>query len=80
MTKETQYDCDECKNEKQIMQLIEAVTNMNENIQLLNNKIEQLDKWRVQHEIEGIEYGEDFEKRDLNIINRIEKIEEILAL
>ena len=44
----------------------------------ISKKIEQLEKWCVKHEVEGLEYGNDFENRDKEIIVRIEKLESFL--
>src|SRR3990167_1746354 len=47
-----------------------------DNIVRLGDRIERLENWTVKHEKEGLEYGNDFEKRDSEFMARIEKLED----
>ena len=42
---------------------------LRESIIVLTAKFEALEKWCIKHEVEGMEYGNEFEARDENMMN-----------
>lgn len=53
---------------------------LNESLIILTKKIEQLEKWCIKHEIEGMEYGNEFEERDDKLNHKFADLAERINL
>jgi hypothetical protein len=49
---------------------------LKEELIFLTTKIEAIEKWCVKHEVEGIEYGNEFEDRDNQLYDKIADLAE----
>jgi len=49
---------------------------LRESLITITAKIESIEKWCVKHEIEGIEYGNEFEDRDNQLYDKIADLAE----